>query len=119
MKIIVVDAKAVELDDEGYFVNPAEWNLGIAEELAKREQINLTDSHWGLIDAVREFYLTNHTHPSGNALVRWLGQHLNEKPADKRKDINQHLYELFPLGPDKQLAKLAGLPKPLPSSTEG
>ena len=42
-KIAGVD---VQVNEEGFLTNPAEWNKEIAVELAKEEGIELTDAHW-------------------------------------------------------------------------
>ncbi|HSV28449.1 MAG TPA: TusE/DsrC/DsvC family sulfur relay protein, partial [Candidatus Omnitrophota bacterium] len=33
-------------DAEGYLIEPAEWDEEVAAELARREDIALTDEHW-------------------------------------------------------------------------
>ncbi len=91
MRVIVINAKAIELDEEGYLVKPADWNEDVVVELAKQENLKMTETHWGLVAAVRDYYRENHAHPSGNTLVHLLGKHLTDKPQEKRKAVNEHL----------------------------
>ena len=116
---IEVNGKIIETDEEGYLVNLADWNQDVAAALAKAANIDMTESHWGLVEAVREYYKEKQKHPWGTDLVHMLGKYLKETAHEMRHDVNKFLYQLFPSGPDKQLAKIAGLPKPLPSDTEG
>lgn len=44
------------MDDEGYQIEPAEWNKGVAEELARRENARLTERHWNAIRFMRDCY---------------------------------------------------------------
>lgn len=115
---IEVNSKTIETDEEGYLVNPAAWNENVASVIAKAEKIDLTESHWSLIEIARDHYELHQQHLSGNELVHLLGKYLQEKPHEMRHDINDYLYQLFPQSPEKQLAKIAGLPKPLPADTE-
>jgi len=42
-----IAGKTVEVDAEGFLVNPDDWNEDIAKELAKEEGIpELTEMHW-------------------------------------------------------------------------
>lgn len=116
---IEVDGKTIETDEDGFLVNRADWTINVAEALAKADNIEMTDSHRGLVDAAREHYRKHQLHLSGNELIHMLGKHLKEKtPHETRHDVNEFLYKLFPHSPEKQLAKIAGLPKPLPADTE-
>jgi tRNA 2-thiouridine synthesizing protein E len=116
---IEVDGKTIETDEDGFLVNRADWTQNVAEAIAKADNIEMTDSHWGLVEAARVHYKKHQQHLSGNELVHMLGQHLKEKtPHQTRHDINEYLYQLFSHSPEKQLAKIAGLPKPLPADTE-
>lgn len=108
---IEVNGQTIALDEEGYLVNKADWNYDVAAKLAELEHIQMTETHWGLVEAARQFYMENERHPTENELFLLLGKHLKEEPHEARKDINDFLYMLFPLGPEKQLTKIAGLPK--------
>jgi len=115
---IEVNGKTIETDEEGYLVNRADWTQDVAAAIAKADNLEMTDSHWGLIDAVREHYRKHQQRLKCNDLVHLLGTHLKKTPHEVRHDVNKHLYQLFPHSPEKQIAKIGGLPKLLPADTE-
>ncbi len=79
----------------------ADWDKEIAIELAKQEGIDeLTDRHWIVIDFMRNEYETKGDAPSIRKLTK-------ESGVDTKE-----LYKLFPKGPAKKAARIAGLPKP-------
>ena len=91
----------VELNDEGFFAAPEQWSESMATELAAREGIDaLTELHWKVIRHMRSEYLANGTGPSVRMLGRTSGVSTKE------------LYQLFPRGPAKVAARIAGIPKP-------
>ena len=97
----------IETDHQGYLRNVNDWNEGIAEVIAAKEEIQLTEAHWEVIHFVRDFYLEFKTSPAIRVLVKAIGLKLG---ADKGN--SKYLYTLFPVGPAKQATKIAGLPKP-------
>jgi TusE/DsrC/DsvC family sulfur relay protein len=91
----------VELNDEGFFVDPGQWVEDMAPELARREGIEeLTDAHWQVIRFMRAEYLAKGIGPTVRVLGKTSGVSIKE------------LYQLFPKGPAKTAAKIAGIPKP-------
>jgi TusE/DsrC/DsvC family sulfur relay protein len=91
--------KIIQVNDEGYFLNPAEWNREIAMEVAKEEGIQLNDIHFALIDFIRDRI------QKGEALtIRSVGK-------SGIVDI-KGFYELFPGAPLKKATKIAGVGKP-------
>lgn len=91
----------VDLNDEGFFEHPEQWTREIAVELAKAEGIEeLTDKHWQVIDFMRKEYFEKGTGPTVRVLGKSSGVSVKE------------LYELFPKGPAKMAARIAGIPKP-------
>lgn len=93
--------KQLELDEDGNLKNLSDWDKEVAAELAKQEGIEeLTDRHWIVIDFMRNEYETKGDAPSIRKLTKESGVETKE------------LYKLFPKGPAKKAAKIAGLPKP-------
>jgi len=107
MASIDVAGSGVEVDEEGYLEGRSVWNEGIATEMAKIDDCELTDSHWEVIKFLREYYEEYQIAPAVRVLTKAIGKKLG---ADKGN--SKYLYELFPYGPAKQACKYAGLPKP-------
>ena len=101
MTTATVASVDVELTDEGFFVHPEQWTEDMAPELARREGITeLTDAHWQVIRFMRDQFLSKGTGPTVRVLGKTSGVSVKE------------LYQLFPKGPAKVAAKIAGIPKP-------
>jgi dissimilatory sulfite reductase related protein len=91
----------VGLDHEGFFSDPAQWSEAMAPEIARTEGIDeLTDRHWVVIRFVRSQFEEKGTGPTVRVLGKTSGVSVKE------------LYELFPKGPAKVAARIAGIPKP-------
>lgn len=91
----------VPLDDEGFFVEPDRWTEAMAAEIAAGEGIGeLTAGHWQVIELMRAEFRQKGDAPNVRALSKLSGVPVKE------------LYELFPKGPAKTAARIAGVPKP-------
>ena len=91
----------VDVNDEGFFTKPEQWLESMAPELARAEGIaELTEDHWRVIKFMRHEYFENGTGPTVRVLGKTSGVSIKE------------LYQLFPKGPAKLAAKIAGIPKP-------
>jgi tRNA 2-thiouridine synthesizing protein E len=92
----------LEVNEEGFLANPDEWNREIAEFLARNQEglEELNDDHWLVINYIREYYEENDLAPMVRKICKTTGLKL------------KYIYDLFPSGPAKGAAKLAGLPKP-------
>lgn len=95
------------LDQDGYLRDRTLWSAQIATQLAAEEQIELTDTHWALITLVQAYFIEFEHAPSMRPLVNWIKQHRGPDEGNSR-----FLHQLFPISPAKQLARIAGLPKP-------
>jgi TusE/DsrC/DsvC family sulfur relay protein len=94
-------AVSVERDEEGFLNNPEDWNEEIAGALAEEIGIGeLTDQHWKVINFMREDFKERGQIPTIRRIKNAGGIPI--------KDI----YTLFPDGPAKKAAKIAGLGKP-------
>ncbi|MBI5331091.1 MAG: TusE/DsrC/DsvC family sulfur relay protein [Betaproteobacteria bacterium] len=107
MATVNIAGKDVELDEEGFLTNLADWNRDVAEYMAKEEKVDMTESHWEVIDFLREYYDEYQIAPAIRVLTKAIGKKLGPD-----KGNNKYLYELFPYGPAKQACKIGGLPKP-------
>lgn len=91
----------VERDAEGFLLNPEEWTEAMAAEIAHENGLaELTARHWQVVNFMRRTYLQTGTAPSIRTLGKASGVPIKE------------LYQLFPKGPAKLAAKIAGIPKP-------
>ena len=91
----------VERDAEGFFIRPEQWTEDMASEIARENGIpELTDRHWQVINFMRTAYMETGAAPSIRTLGKASGVPIKE------------LYHLFPKGPAKLAAKIAGIPKP-------
>lgn len=90
----------ITLDPEGFLVDSGQWNRAVAEALAAEANLALTPEHWNVLDAARRDFAGQKQSPGVRRLTLISGASM--------KDI----YRLFPGGPGKLVAKLAGLPKP-------
>ena len=91
----------IEVDEDGFMDDPAEWNDDIAIALAITEGVDdLTEEHWHLVRYLREYYLKFGIAPMIRKLCKETGFPLKK------------VYELFPSGPAKGACKVAGLAKP-------
>lgn len=106
-RLLVVGNVSIPTDKEGYLCHLDDWSRAVAETIARREGIELTPSHWEVIDCLRDFYCEYHLSPAMRPLVRYLAHRLG-------KDKGQSLYllSLFPGSPAKLASKIAGLPRP-------
>ena len=104
---IEVNGTTYETDEEGYLVNLADWNEEIGKVIAQGENVEMTPSHWEVVNFLRDYYNEYQIAPAVRVLTKAIGKKLGPD-----KGSNQYLYELFPYGPAKQACKIAGLPKP-------
>jgi TusE/DsrC/DsvC family sulfur relay protein len=101
MTPLTASGDPVALDSEGFLEDPSDWTEEMAAEIATDNGIpELTDRHWAVLHFMREAYLRDGTAPSIRTLGKSSGVPIKE------------LYQLFPKGPAKLAAKVAGIPKP-------
>jgi TusE/DsrC/DsvC family sulfur relay protein len=91
----------VDIDADGHLVQRGAWNEDLAKAIAKEEGIeSLSDRHWAVINYMRKEFDAHGDAPSIRKLTK-------ESGVDTKE-----LYALFPKGPAKKAARIAGLPKP-------
>jgi tRNA 2-thiouridine synthesizing protein E len=99
--MVQVKGREIELDEDGFLVNPEDWCEEMVAHFASAEDVKeLTENHWKVIRYLRDYYKKFGVAPMVRKLCKDTGFTLKE------------IYELFPSGPAKGACKLAGLPKP-------
>ena len=100
-----VNGVELETDDQGYLLEP-DYSDEVVHVIAAAEGITLTDDHWKVVNYLRDEYRENGQTPNFRNMLKGLEDVM---PGCDSKA----LYALFPVGPAKQGAKVAGLPQPL------
>jgi tRNA 2-thiouridine synthesizing protein E len=102
----------VRTDDEGYLIDPDDWSESIAEALAEREALQLTELHWRILRFMRAFLDEHQLIPDARFVIRFLTDDVGLGDAAR-----QRLFELFPYGYVRQACKIAGMRRPRAWST--
>ena len=101
----MVNGVELETDNEGYLLDP-DYSDEVVQVIAAAEGITLTDDHWKVVAYLRDEYREHGHTPNFRNMLKGMAEII---PGCDSKA----LYDLFPLGPAKQAAKVAGLPQPL------
>lgn len=101
-----VNGKSIEADKNGYLVNLEDWNQDVAKVIAAAEGVALSDKSWDLINFLRDEYINNgQNQPNDRNILKAMSEKWGGNVQSK------DLYELFPMQPSKQAAKIGGLPE--------
>jgi len=91
----------VTVTEDGFLTEPGQWREDMAAQIAGESGIDeLTDRHWQVIRFMRKEFDEKGTGPTVRVLGKTSGVSVKE------------LYRLFPKGPAKLAARIAGIPKP-------
>jgi len=91
---------AVQTNQEGFMVDAGQWNPSVGEAIAGELGLALTPRHWEVVNFAREDYAAQGASPGIRRIAQQTAVPIKE------------LYQLFPKGPGKLIARIAGLPKP-------
>ncbi len=100
-----INGVEVETDNEGYLLEP-DYSEEAATVIAAAEGITLSEAHWEVINYMRDQFKEHGHTPNFRNMLKGF--------SEVREGVDsKYLYDLFPVGPAKQAAKVAGLPQPL------
>jgi len=93
--------KEIDFDEEGFMTDASQWDESVAQAIADQEGIGaLNDRHMAVILFMRKEFDEKGSGPSIRKLTKESGVPTKE------------LYALFPGGPAKKSARIAGIKKP-------
>lgn len=102
-----MNGKAIPLDKDGYLKRLNDWNREVGEAIARAEDIELTDAHWEVLEALQSYYQEYDHAPAMRPFVKY-----TSKVLGKDKGNSIYLMQLFPQSPARIAARIAGLPRP-------
>ncbi len=100
-----VDGTALAADVEGYLLE-ANYSEVVCRVIAVVDDLSLGDDRWRIINYLREQFRKHGHTPSFRTMLKDASQMIDA--CDSKR-----LYDRFPLGPAKQGACIADLPKPI------
>ena len=100
MNTTTLDGQAIQVNEEGYMINPEQWSKKWAFQIAAEYGIILTEKHFAVLNWLRK--------------KQEEGVALNIRKVGKSGIVDiKEFYALFPGGPLKISSKIAGIPKPV------
>ncbi len=92
--------KDIGMNEEGFLADAAQWTPEVGEAIAAEVGIKLSPEHWKVLTFCREDFARQGASPGLRRIAQNTGVEIKA------------LYQLFPKGPGKLAAKIAGVPKP-------
>ena len=98
----------IQTDDDGFLLDPEDWDENIASSMAKASDLELSEDHWRVIHMIRELYAESGVVPELRTILKGLRDAIGKDKATRK-----YVYALFPYGYGQQGCKIAGMRKPL------
>lgn len=95
-------------DDDGFLLDPDDWNEDVARHIAEQTQLELNEDHWRVIHMIRQLYTDTGIVPELRTILKQLKLTIGKEQATRK-----YVYNLFPYGYGQQGCKIAGMRKPL------
>ncbi len=95
-------------DDDGFLLDPEDWDESFANSTAENSDLELSEAHWVIINIIRELYSESGTVPELRTILKRLRELIGKEQATRK-----YVYNLFPYGYGQQGCKIAGMRKPL------
>ncbi|HET7833974.1 MAG TPA: TusE/DsrC/DsvC family sulfur relay protein [Gallionella sp.] len=99
MAITTKDGTPAKFDEDGFLVDPAQWDQELAQQIASQDGVGkLSEAHWAIIRQLREHYLK-----SGALVPASHACHMNHQNLDCVDGLFHNQREAW---------RIAGLPNP-------
>ncbi len=101
MALTTIAGTDIQVDGEGFMVDPGEWSEEVCQGLAGNIGVELTEDHWQVIHFLRKDFEQEGVTPTLRRVTKAGGF------------PTKQLFTLFPKKPAKKMAYCAGLQKPV------
>jgi len=98
----------VQTDEDGFLLDPEDWDEDFALATAKKSDLPLNQDHWRVIHMIRQLYADSGVVPELRTILKKLRDEIGKDNATRK-----YVYTLFPYGYGQQGCKIAGMRKPL------
>ena len=95
-----------DINERGFLSDPEQWTPDVAIAMADAEGVDLTETHWVVLNAIRTFYEENEAPASYHVLC----QHIDDALRPMKYSCIHVIKRLFPRGGLKQASRIAGVP---------
>ncbi|MEM7217519.1 MAG: TusE/DsrC/DsvC family sulfur relay protein [Pseudomonadota bacterium] len=102
-----MSAAGLRVDEAGFLLNRGDWTPEVAAQLAAERGIELTAIARAVLLTVRDFHARTDVSPAMRPLVKLLRETHGQDVGN-----SIFLHQTFGESPAKEIARLAGLPKP-------
>ncbi|MCB1504137.1 MAG: TusE/DsrC/DsvC family sulfur relay protein [Hyphomicrobiaceae bacterium] len=107
-----VGSRTVARDEQGFLIDPDEWDEKVAAALAAEQNLTLTKEHWAIFQFMRAFLAEHGVAADARFVFRFL-----DERGDPAKSGKEKFFELFPYGYVGQACKISGMRQPRAWST--
>ena len=91
----------IELDKDGFMMEPGLWNETVARAIAGTEGIEeMSEDHWKVVNYIRDYWKVHDLAPAVRLICKDVGLGVRQ------------IYKLYTSGPARGACRVAGLPKP-------
>jgi TusE/DsrC/DsvC family sulfur relay protein len=109
---LAVGTRKIAIDQQGFLIDPEDWDEQAAGELARIAGVNLTAMHWDVFRFMRSFLAEHGVAPDARFVFRFLDSYSSDGKSGRAL-----FFELFPYGYVGQACKIAGMRQPRAWST--
>lgn len=109
---LVANDVVLATNEDGYLLDPLDWTPEVAELLASRDGLTLTEDHWYILNFMRDYYEEHLIAADARFVVKYLATE-----GGHGRNARAELYRLFPYGYMQQTCKIAGMRRPRAWST--
>ena len=81
---IEVNGSIYETDKEGFLLDPSDWDMNVANALARIEQLEMSEDDWAVVHFVRGWYEDRHAVPEASHALKDLRIKLGKEKATRK-----------------------------------